>query len=79
MPYTTLTLYRLSTVQPLSDSERLTALREYRSTGGITDVVFTEPDPSDLSAEHCEALSEAGPSVDEIDWTGFPEDDEVAP
>lgn len=64
-------LYWLSTAKRLDERETLKALDEYRSTGGMVDVVMAEPDPTDLSAEECERLSEAGPKADEIDWTGF--------
>ena len=69
--WTEIELFWLSTAKRLTDEERIAALDEYRTTGGMVDVVMAEPNPEDLSAEECERLSEAGPKSDEIDWTGF--------
>ncbi len=70
-PWRDVDLFWLSTAKRLTAEEARKALAEYRATGGMTDVVMAQPDPSDLSAEHCEALSAAGLSVEEIDWSGF--------
>lgn len=63
-------LYRLDTAKPLTGAQRVTSLCEYRATGGMYLVVMAEPTGCD-TPEECDRLSEAGPSVDEIDWTGF--------
>lgn len=65
-------LYWLDSARALTETERLTALREYRETGGMYLVVCAEPTGRD-SAEECERLSEAGPRPEEIDWSGFDE------
>jgi hypothetical protein len=52
--------------EPLDEPARVGALREYRATGGIAGVWLVDP------RDH-EYPENEGPSVDEIDWTGFPE------
>lgn len=69
--WTEIELFWLSTAKRLDEEQTLKALDEYRRTGGMVDVVMAEPDSTDLSAEECDRLSEAGPKSDEIDWTGF--------
>ncbi len=56
----------------LAEPERLAALAEYRSTGAIADAVLAVPAnfPDDIDG-WTEAVVRSGPSVDEIDWTGF--------
>ncbi len=63
-------LYWLDSGKSLTEEQRREALTEYRTTGGMYLAVMAEPTGSD-SPEECERLSEAGPSVEEIDWTGF--------
>ncbi len=58
---------------PLYDHDSVAALREYRRTGAIAQrflarVGSPTEDPDDASTW--------GPAVDEIDWTGFPEETE---
>lgn len=77
VPWRDVPLYWLDAGVELTDAERVRALGEYRRTGGMYLIVMAEPTGSD-SPEECERLSEAGPSADEIDWTGFvdaPDDD----
>lgn len=74
--WTDVPLYWLDTGKALTDAQRIKALREYRETGGMYLVVMEEPTGSD-SPEECERLSAEGPSVDEIDWNGFPVGDSV--
>ena len=69
-PWRDVPLYWLDSARPLTDDERVRALREYRTTGGMHLVVMAEPTGSD-SPEECERLSETGPRSEEIDWTGF--------
>lgn len=69
-PWHSVPLFWLDTARALTDSERVTALTEYRRTGGMYMIVMAEPTGSD-SPEECERLSGAGPSVEEIDWAGF--------
>jgi hypothetical protein len=57
--------------EPLDAPARVGALREYRATGGIAGVWLVDP------RDH-ECPENEGPSVDEIDWTGFPESAEDA-
>ena len=59
----------------MTSLEHLYALEEYRATGGMAGVVMAEPGPiaAATTAEAIERLCENGPSVDEIDWSGFDE------
>lgn len=75
--WTDVTLYRADGfAQPRSIGvtgddlwERIEALREYRATGAIAGYYLCEPsDDPDMA----DADASAGPSVNEIDWTGFP-------
>lgn len=50
----------------------IAALVEYRQTGGIGDRVLADPEGAS-TPEEFEELCVAGPSRDEIDWTGLPE------
>ena len=53
--------------------ERVEALREFRQTDDMGDVFF---EPCDLPHERPDDASTFGPaSPDDIDWTGFPDDD----
>jgi hypothetical protein len=63
-------LYWLATGRALNNIERLKALDEYRDTDGMYMVVMEKPTGND-SPEECERLSDAGVTVEEIDWTGF--------
>jgi hypothetical protein len=68
IPWQNVDLFWLSTSKRLTDAEARKALAEYRSTGGMVDVVMAEPnaaDPLDDSACY------VGPTVEEIDWAGF--------
>lgn len=51
------------------DADRITALREYRSTGEINRVWLCTAQ----QLETVDDCSDLGPSVDAIDWTGFPD------
>lgn len=51
----------------VADDQRIELLREYRSTNGI--IGHWLADPAETDADN---LAEAGPAVDQIDWTGFP-------
>ena len=53
--------------QRITGDDRAAMLREYRATGSIRGAFLV--DPNDYSDE--EDVSAMGPSVDEIDWTGF--------
>ena len=68
--WTDVPLYWLDSARALTDDERTQALAEYRRTGGMYLIVMAEPTGSD-SPEECERLSNSGPTVEQIDWTGF--------
>jgi hypothetical protein len=73
-PWTNVPLYWLNGRGALIDEQRLTALAEYRRTDGMYLVVMADPDtcaPEDRTLEQERALTHAGPTVAEIDWTGF--------
>jgi hypothetical protein len=64
-------LFRWESGRPLDLPERIVALCEFRRTGGMAGVVMVEPDLDDLSEAEEDRLTNAGPSVAEIDWSGF--------
>jgi hypothetical protein len=63
-------LYWLDAGRELTDAERIRALREYRSTGGMYLVVMARPSGDD-SPEECDRLSGEGVGVEQIDWSDF--------
>lgn len=63
-------LYWLDSARALTDAERVKALTEYRETSGMHLVVMVEPRGDD-SPEECDRMAGEGPTVDQIDWTGF--------
>lgn len=57
--------------ETLSDADRIAKLREYRATHAMAGAFFVPPG---RTPESRDAASYEGPSVDEIDWAGFPEE-----
>jgi hypothetical protein len=71
----TVPMFWLDGGSELTEAQRLVALREYLTTGGITGVVLADPADYDENGYAVgggdDELWDAGPSVDEIDWSGF--------
>ena len=64
-------LYWLGASRALTDAERVKALFEYRTTGGMVDVVICDPFAYGSEPEEADAMCYEGPTADQIDWTGF--------
>jgi hypothetical protein len=71
VPWREVPLYWLGAERALTDAERVTALAEYRATGGMVDIVMCDPSDYGSEPEEADAMCFEGPSVDEIDWAGF--------